>query len=303
VIPPTAVRPSRPQLVTAFTGTMEPASVPAYNAFACVMAGVDSLTPSPPLAPVDGGASSTITLAPVPNTGTFSNLAAPYTKDFTVAAGLDTGHLTGTTVRVTGSLQGFGGQALLGVGVATAGTPAFSINASYSVGLFALLGHYSPLMWVVTEARDNVGDVSRHRVLLTPATGAITDVLPPPSIPIVNQPAGPSTGPPRVTFSDRLDRAALPFGLAIGEVVATDGPGRKWRVIYEDGDGQGGVRAVQFPDLGTSVTGLATGTWHVQAEGRLFLSTTMTPGNLLLEERRRQEVTFARSTVMDFLIQ
>src|SRR5204863_39703 len=140
VIPPTPVRPSRPQLVTAFTGTMEPASVPAYSSFACVMAGTDSLTPSPPLPPVDGGPTPTITL-----------------------------------------------------------------------------------------------------------------------------PGGPSTGPPLVTFADRLDRATLPFGLAIGELIATDGTGRKWRVIYEDGDGQGGTRTVQFPALGTSLTGLATGTWQIHA--------------------------------------
>jgi hypothetical protein len=73
-------------------------------------------------------------------------------------------------------------------------------------------------------------------------------------------------------------------------------------VLYEDTDPQGGTRTVQFPDL-TGLTGLVPGTWNIQAEGRLFLAPTMSAGNLLLEERRRGEVTFARSQPVPFTIQ
>jgi hypothetical protein len=313
LLPPTPVRPSRLQLVTAYTGVFEPNSTPTFNGFACVMAGQTTLQSSPPLAPADPGGTSTFSflataIAPTVS-GTFANLAAPFTKDFSQAVGLVTPLPAPPTVRVMGSFQGFCGQGLLSVGFATGG-PSYQINASYSVTLTGLLADYvvgnipfvgpAAILWVSTTAVDQFSNVSRHRGLLAP--NGLIDLLPAPSIPTITAPAGPFTGQPQVTFVDRLDRAALPFSLAIGELIARDGLGHKWRVLYEDTDPQGATRTVQFPDQ-TGLTGLVPGTWNIQAEGRLFLATTMSAGNLLLEERRRGEVTFARSQSVPFTIQ
>ncbi len=305
-IPATAIRPNRPQLISTFTGVFEPAAVPTYLAHACTMCGTDGLTASAPTGPVSVGGTSSPTLAPLTAAGTQASLLAPFTKNLAQATGLDTGNLAGApTVRMTASLAGFGGQALMGVGFATVTTGAsYSVNATYALGFLGLLAPYVPSIWVVTEARDAGGNVSRHRALFLISNGSLIDLLAPPAIPTITAPGGPSTGEPAVTFVDRLDRATLPAGLAIGEVVATDPQSRQWRLLYEDGNGAGGNRTVQFPPLGgTGATGLANGAWSVRAEGRLFLSTTSLQGDLMLEDRRRMEVTYARAAAVTFTVQ
>lgn len=305
-IPSTPILPGRPQVVTAFAGVYEPTAVPTFTTFACQMAGPTLTTPTPPAAPAAPGGSSNQTLALAGTGPGIANLATIYTKDFNAATGLDTTTLTGGKpfVRVTGSLLGFGNQTLMGVGFTTpAAAGMFTVNGSYALGAFLALADFGPVAWVATEARDAAGAVSRHRVLLVPANGTFIDLLQPPAIPTIVAPGGPSTGSPSVTFADRLDRATLPAGLAFGELQAQDGAGRQWSLWFEDNDGTGSD-TVQFPDLmPMALVGLAPGTWSIRATGRLYLSTTFGPGDIVLAERQRQEVTFARSPAVDFIVQ
>jgi hypothetical protein len=305
-IPTTAIQPNRPQVLTAFAGVFEPTAVPTYTSFACQMVGPNQTTPTPPGAPAAPGGSSNQTLALLPAGVTVANLATIYTRDFSLATGLDTANLVGgaPTVRATCSLLGFGGQALMGVGFATAaGSGMFTMNASYALAAMIALGDFAPVSWVTTEARDVAGAVSRHRVLLVPANGTFIDLLQPPAIPTIVAPSGPSTGSPAVTFADRLDAAVLPAGLAFGELLAQDPAGRQWSIWFEDTDGTGSD-IVQFPDLAAAaLTGLNTGTWSIRAEARLYLSTTFFAGDIVLAERIRQEATFARSPAVNFTVQ
>lgn len=305
-IPATAIQPNRPQVISAFAGVFEPTAVPTYTSFGVQMIGPTLTTPTPPAAPVAPGASSTETLALTPAGISLANLATIYTRDFGAAAGLDTTSLVGgvPSVRATCSLSGFGGQALMGVGFATsAGGSMFTMNASYAVTAIVALADFAPVCWVATQARDAAGAVSRHRVLLVAANGTFIDLLQPPSIPLLTPPGGPSTGSPAVVFADQLNAALLPAGLAFGELLAQDGAGRQWSIWYEDTDGAG-TDTVQFPDLaGVALTGLATGTWSIRAEGRLYLSTTFFAGDIVLAERLRQEATYARSPAVNFTVQ
>lgn len=304
-IPATAIQPFRPQVVTAFSGLFEATSTPTFGSAVCAICGTDGVTATAPLAPVSPGATGSATLALLPATGTIAGLPTPITKNLATAAGLDPANLVAPPIaRITSSLFGFGGQALLGIGtVASAGGTSYTVNGSFLLAPLATLVPFAPINWVVTEARDAAGAVSRHRALLT-NFGTLLDLLPMPSVPTVAAPGGPATGAPAVSFADVLNRASLPAGQAIGEVLATDPAGRAWRVLYEDGDGAGASRTIQFPSLaGTGATGLATGTWNIRAEARLFLSTTSTPGDLVLAERRRQEVTYTRSPTVAFQVQ
>jgi hypothetical protein len=308
-IPTTAIRPFRAQLVTAFSGVFEPTAVPAFAGAACSMCGADGVTRTPPNTPVSPGGTGSVSLVVLPVAGTpgaIGGLALPYVKDFAAAAGLDTGNLAGPPiVRVTASLAGLTGQSLLGVGFVTAaGGANFLVNANWVLPALVALAPFTPVTWVVTEAQDGGGNVSRHRALLNPTLGSVIDPLPPPSIPVVTPPGGPSTGPPSVTFDDRLDSMMMPGALALAELVAEDGAGRRWRLLQEDNDPQGGTRTVQFPDLaGTGAVGLAPGTWRIRAEARLYLSATAAPGDVVLEERRGREGTWARSAPVSFTVQ
>ena len=305
-IPSTAILPNRPQVVTALAGGFEPIGVPTFSSFACQMAGTDLTTPTPPAAPATPGGTSSVSLVLAPTALTIANLAVVYGTDFSLATGLDTGTLVGGApiVRGTMSLLGFGGQALMGVGFASStGSGAYTINGSYSLGSIAALDAFAPVCWMVTDARDGAGAVSRHRALLVAATGLTLNLLAPLAVPTVVAPSGPSTGSPQVTIADRLDAATLPAGLGFAELQAQDSAGRQWTLWYEDTDGTG-TDVLQFPDLSTvSLTGLATGTWAVRAEARLYLSTTFAAGDIVLEERRRQEVVYARSPTVNFTVQ
>src|SRR5690606_15489332 len=62
VIPNSAIRPNRVQVVTAFGGTFEPTAAPAFATFSIAMLGTNSLTPTPPVAPAIGGATTNVSL-------------------------------------------------------------------------------------------------------------------------------------------------------------------------------------------------------------------------------------------------
>ncbi|GAB4142824.1 MAG: hypothetical protein Fur0037_10180 [Planctomycetota bacterium] len=305
-IPATAIRPGRPQVLSAFAGVFPAAGVPSYTSFTCQMVGPTQAEPAPPAAPAAPGGTINETLLLTPAGLSLANLATVFTADFGAASGLDPATLVGGApeVLVTASLAGFGGQSSMGVGFAIdAGSGAFTINGSYAVTSIAALAAFAPVSWVVTQARDAAGAVSRHRVLLVPASGTFVNLLAPPAIPTIAPPGGPSTGPPAVSFADRLDASVLPAGLAFGELLAQDPNGRQWSVWFEDVDGTG-TDVVQFPDLASaSLQGLAPGTWSIRAEGRLYLSTTFAAGDIVLAERERQEVCFARSPAVDFAVQ
>ena len=87
------------------------------------------------------------------------------------------------------------------------------------------------------------------------------------------------------------------------ELTATGAAGRNWSLLIEDTNGAVGSTAVQFPDLsGVGTAGLVPGTWSIRAEDYLYLSTTFGLGDLLIEERFRQQVTYARAQPVAFVV-
>ncbi|MCR9244018.1 MAG: carboxypeptidase-like regulatory domain-containing protein [bacterium] len=306
-IPTTDVTANRAQVVTAFGGTFEPTMVPAFSSHGYAMLGPTLLTTEASAPPVAGGETTRSTIVLLPSTGVTSNLATTYGKDFALADGLDTANLVGggPSVRVTASLSGFAGQALAGVGLATNTTGAnYTVNATYGLPMATGFVPFAPSFWVVTEARDSGGRVSRHRALLVTLTNTVLDVTNAPGVPEITN-AGTFMGSPLVTFEDELDPAPVPGNVAMAEIIATDPAGRPWTVMQFDPDVTGGSESVQFPDLSmVAATGLATGTWSVRVEGRaLFSLTTPTPTDLVLSELRRQEASFARSAAQEFTVQ
>ena len=182
---------------------------------------------------------------------------------------------------------------------------SLSVSADLSQPAVLGLAPFAPLVWVVAEARDTGARVSRHRALLDPPTGAVTDALDPPSIPVVTAPTGPVTGSPAVSFDDVLFGAALQGGQGMVDLTAKDAAGRSWVILFVDRDGATGEDTLQFPDLSTQgVAGLQPGTWTVQVEARLLISLTLSSSDdLMLTERVRQEILYSRSAAQAFTIQ
>lgn len=308
-IPSTPIRPNRPQVVTAVAGLTDPTALPAFTSHGCQQLGTTLLTLTPPAAPAAPGQESNQTLALIPSTGATGSPIGTITKNFGLSSGLDTASLVGNkpVVRATVSLSGFGGQVLFGSGFASLVTGAsYDIQSTYSLALAIGLTGFTPVAWIVADARDTGGRVSRTRTLVIPAFGVTDDRQPPPSIPAITAPSGPFTGAPAVTFLDHLavDTGGNPGFLGLGELLAQDPDGRQWSVWYEDDDAAGGSRTVQFPDLAAaSVTGLRPGTWSVRADARLFLALAGTTGDIVLAEARRMEITYARSATVSFTVQ
>ncbi len=307
-IPDTPIIPNRPQVLTAFGGVLEPTAAPTFSLQGYQMFGPTLMVPTPPAAPVAAGEVSQQSLALVTSMGTITQTLGAFPKDFALAQGLDVGNLVGgkPIVRVTLSLNGFEGQVLAGLGSATLVMGAtFSVNANFGLTAVAGFALFAPVAWVVTEARDTMGRVSRHRGLLDATTGTVLFFLEAPSIPTVTAPTGPASGSPAVTFADGLDGAVVPGGQGIVEVTAQDSTGRSWVILVVDRDPAGGTDTLQFPDLATAnVAGLAAGTWSVRAEARLLISLTASSSDdLMLTERVRQEVLYARSSAVSFTIQ
>ncbi len=304
-IPSTQIRPNRPVVVTGFLGIFEPTAVTTFTGHACGMCGPTGLVETPPVAPIAPGESGTVALVLNPAAGTSDDLAATYTVDFSVSGGLGT--ISGTpTTRIVASINGFPGQTLFGVGFVSMSGSTATVDGSYSLASYLSLSGFSPTLWVSTEARDADGNIARHRRLISnPNTGLTLATTAAPGIPAITTPSGASTGSPSVTYADRLDKAAVIGGFASTELTATDGNGRLWTLLQHETSVSGGTTTVQFPDMsGLSPTGLATGSWSVRAENYLMLTLTSAgSGDWVLDERKRQLVTYARAKPVTFTVQ
>jgi hypothetical protein len=306
------VKPLRPLAVSMFGGTFEPTSQPEFSTQACLLLGTNGVTPTPPLSPIEPGATLSRNVAMLPVAATLTaTRGGP--KDFGLAVGLDTANLVGSRplVRVASSLGGFGGQLLTGVGFAElVSGAAFNVESTVAAGMLTGLGGLGPINWLLTEASDTDGRISRHRAGLMPSILPLPILIPqdqlpaPLSIPTITAPAGPFTGSPSVTFDDVLDPAPVTNGVAVVDVLAQDAGARQWRMIVADRDGAGGTDTVQFPDLGTVIVGLRAGSWSMRAEARIFSgsSSSVTADAFVLSERRRMEVGYARSKTEPFQV-
>ncbi len=310
-IPATEIVPNRAQIITAFGGSFEPTAMPTFSSQGCEVCGVTLVSPTAPVAPPAVGetASSNVVLSPAPTP--LAGLVGPATEDFGLALGLDLTDLVDDSPRsrVTSSLAGFTNQVLTGIGAVTlqAGM-VYEVNANYSLPIIVGLDDFSPAFWtwLVTEAEDTSGRVSRVRALLNLVSGTIA--LPsagPSAIPEITEPAVTFDGSPLVSYADTLDAVTVTFGFGVAffDVTATDSAGRRWLVIRPDRDGTG-ADSLQFPDLAAhNVAGLSTGSWEVIVEGRIALPVT---GNavddFILTERFRQEVNYVRSAPETFTI-
>ncbi|MEM7201295.1 MAG: Ig-like domain-containing protein [Planctomycetota bacterium] len=309
-IPTTAIRPQRLQLLTAFAGNFEPTGVPTFVSQACQMCGPSGMTATVPSGPVAAGETTTEAVALLPASLTRA-LSAPYTVDFSLAGGLDTANLVGTpSVRVMAGIRGMAGQSLFGVGLAQATAGAmYSVNGAHSLlgqgsvpGEPNLRPFVGSVMFVSTEAEDSSGNVSRHVRLAVTSTGVTAPGVTAPGIPNITPPAAASTGSPAVTFTDRLDISGISGVQGFFELIATDGAGRPWSLLRADDVGTGPV-LVQLPDLG-SVTGLATGTWTLEAQAHVFLTLTsrFSAAQFAFEELRGQQIGWARAASVDFTV-
>ena len=124
-----------------------------------------------------------------------------------------------------------------------------------------------------------------------------------PGIPTITAPSGASAGSPSVTYEDRLTGNSIPNGLAFQILTATDASGRTWRIIEQDTTSVAAAVDRQLPVLtGVTTPGLATGSWSVSAESVLVYSFTCGVGDYLLEELRREEVTYSRAAAKSFTV-
>jgi len=303
-IPDTVILPNRPQLLTAFGGAFEPTTSPAFTLQGCQMLGTGLLDPTAPVAPSEPGAVDEATVVLLDAGLTFGSLQGAYTRDFGNAVGLDTNTLvTGDPiVRVTASLFGFGGQALIGVGYIDSSAGAvYDVQANFSLPIHAGLVGFAPFSWLAIEGEDASGNLSRTRGVLAIGTGQVAPGVGPLPIPAMTPPAGPFTGPPSVTYLDVLAPGAGTIGVV--DVTATDGNGRRWRMFVPDRDPATGDVTVQFPDLATNnVVGLVAGTWSMLVESRLALSVSAID-DALLSERIRSEIEYTRGAPVPFTIQ
>jgi hypothetical protein len=305
-IPSTAILPNRAQILTAFGGTFEAASLPTYAFQGCQVCGATLTAPTAPPEPAEPGGEVSPTIALLPAITPLSALVGAHTEDFGLAVGLDTSNLIGTPrARVTASLAGFEGQALVGIGtVSLASGTTYSVNANFSVPIIGGLIGFQPRTWLVTEAQDTAGRLSRVRVLLLVDSGTIVAGVGPFSIPTITTPTGAFSGSPSLTVADVLAPIPVVNGLAFLDLTARDSAGRSWRMIVPDSDVAGGSDAIQFPNLTTAnVAGLTPGAWQMLAEARLVLSETLsTVDDFVLSERFRQEAYYSRSASVTFTV-
>lgn len=307
-IPDLAIVPNRMTVLTAFTSPGEPTSKPTYGSHGAQLLGTTLTTATAPVAPAEPGATTQQSLTLVPATSAIASQIGPFTKDFSLANGLDVANLVDgrPLVRVTGSLHGFEGQVMVGLGFATAaGSGQFAIDSNWGLPLVGgLLGFDSTFWWVTAEARDTGGRISRYRALLALATGQPTVVLDPMSIPTLLTPPAPTNGSPLLEFNDVVDPALTTGGIGVVQLTARDGNGRNWRILATDEDDATGTEQLQFPDLVTAgVSGLAAGTWSTLVESRVFVTITLaTPSDFMLSERNRMEVLYARSASLSITV-
>jgi hypothetical protein len=315
-IPATNVTPNRPAIVTAFGGVYEPTARPAFTSQGFQSLGTDLMSLTPPLLPPAAGSASDQSLVLLPSTGAFGSLGTPLPQlDFGLATGLDTTNLAGgaPVVRVTSSLRGFGGQALMGVGFATqlAMGTTYTIDANWTLPGYVTFAPFDVnlMAWIVADARDTSGRISRTRILFDTLAGSSLMTVQPQPIPTVTTPVAPFVGSPSVEFADVLDPNTMTGPILVGgqamiDVIAEDAAGRRWTMLVVDTDVAGGTDTVQFPDLaGAGVTGLQTGTWNVRPEARLWFSLSANGNEYVLADRRRVEVSYSRGLAVPFTIQ
>jgi hypothetical protein len=309
-IPSTPILPNRTQILTAFGGPFEPVMTPTFGFQGCQVCGVGLISPTAPPSPAAPGGSTAVTLLMTPVVAALGSLAGVHSEDFGLAVGLDTANLITDSpkARITSSLNGFDHQALTGIGAVTLQSGAvYDVAANYSLPLLAALAGFAPVSWLVTEAEDGDGRISRTRVFLDPTSGSIIPGTGPSAIPaITSDPSVPFAGSPLIEVVDVLSAAVVPNGAGIAflEVTATDSEGRRWHMIVPDRDPIGGADAVQYPDLFTaSVAGLVAGDWDMVAEARIAISVTLSSvDDVVLTERFRQEVNYSRSAPVTFTV-
>lgn len=307
-IPDLAIVPNRMTVLTAFTSPGEPTSKPTYGSHGAQLLGTTLTTATAPVAPAEPGATTQQSLTLVPATSAIASQIGPFTKDFSLANGLDVANLVDgrPLVRVTGSLHGFEGQVMVGLGFATAaGSGQFAIDSNWGLPLVGgLLGFDSTFWWVAAEARDTGGRISRYRALLALATGQPNVVLDPMSIPTLVTPPAPTNGSPLLEFNDVVDAALTTGGIGVVQLTARDSSGRNWRILTTDEDDATGTEQLQFPDLATAgVSGLAAGTWSTFVESRIFVTITLaTAADFMFSERHRMEVLYARSASLSITV-
>ena len=306
-IPDLTIVPNRMSVLTAFTSPGEPTTKPTFGAQGYQMFGATLSVPGPPAAPAEPGSTTRQTLTLLPSTSAVGSQIGPYTEDFSLATGLDTANLVNgrPLVRVMASLRGFEGQVMVGLGFATsAGGGGFAIDSTW--GLPAVTGYvvFGPDYWVTTEARDTGGRVSRHRALLDVTTGQPAFGLNPIAIPTITPPAAPLSASPALDFADVVDPLLSPGGIGLVQVTARAADGRSWRLLLTDRDAATGTDSVQFPDLATgNVAGLGAGTWTAFVEARLLFSVFGgTSDSLVLSERNREELLYARSATLSLTV-
>lgn len=305
-IPTTPIRANRPQVITALAGTFEPTAVPTFSSVGCNLLGTSLTTQTVPGAPVAPNAEAVRNLTLVPMTGVLvGNMATLLQEDFTLATGLDTANLQGgkPVVRMMLSLLGFPAQSVFGVGFATLGAGAtYTINGSWASALSTQLTALTSASWVMTEARDTAGRISRLRALLDLTSGGSFDGMNPMAIPTVSGPTS-STGAPAINVVDVIDPVSLGGIVGLLEVAVQDTTGRRWTVFVEDRDAAGGSETIQMPRLPAGVSGLANGVWNFRASARTCFPIGSTAGNVVLSETRRMEVGFAQSTTLPITVQ
>ncbi|MEE2888423.1 MAG: hypothetical protein VX951_13415 [Planctomycetota bacterium] len=305
-IPATAIRPNRPYVVTAFSGTFEPTSKTTFTNFACSVCGVNGLLKEAMQPPVAVGDDGTQAMVLLPSALAARDLAAKYSKDLSTWPGLDASDLVANpTVRVMASLFGVPGMTLVGVGYSKVATgTTYNIDGSYCLGISLSVMSLGPKFWVSTEAIDAGGNLARHRRIIdNPTLGTTFPSNALPGIPTVTAPSGASVGSPSVVYQDRVDTSSIPSGLGFHVLTATDSTGRNWRVIEQDTTTVGAEVTRQLPVMtGVSVAGLQTGSWVVFAESVLLYNIGFGTGDYVLEEMRREEVTYSRAAPKTFTV-
>ncbi len=323
-LPLTAILPNRPVILTGFGGAFEPSANPAFASVYCNVLGNTLQSPTPTAAPPTTAANLTATIA-LRDVGSGFGTIVPFGGiDFAASSGLVSGSLTATPrLRVAAALEGFVGQLAVGVGFATGANPSLvTANGAFSTGILTGLAVYAPTVYVVTEAVDTAGGVSRTRALLDPAIStALAQVMPQDLH--IRDPLGSTTlsSPPLLEFSDAIDttfvETTVPGVLAPGlgglyDIQLEEVTGqpsvrvRGWRLLAEDRNG--GVsptpvlRAYQLPAAGTNPT-LGIGTWDIVANARIFRPRTGSAGDFVLGEAMRGEITFTRAPRFSITVQ
>ena len=312
----TAIRPNRPMMFSAFGGVFEPTANPAFLVHACNLCGTDLVSPTPPVAPVAAGATQTLTAA-LRDVGSLFATLVPYSgNDFTSSNGfLATSLSAPATVRMVATIDGFIGQGAIGIGFPTGSAASITANGAWSTAILTGISSFAPLSWVVCEARDTAGGISRTRAQLDATTGTASVPVLPQDLHLQDIGASTTlTSPPRIELYDALDTALVETTtvgqLATGllgayDLVAVDATGRGWVLIAEDTDAGTAtptLRAWQFPAPAANPT-IALGAWVVTPYARLFRAGSAGVADWVLEERRHREVTMTRAPAIPYTLQ